>query len=455
MTLDANRLFLATSALSPPTRFLRAITLVLAAAVWLLGATALLAAAPTSAAGPLPVGDQQMYDKAEEAWRESWSRFYDERTHLFYDFVCSYDPTKRLAGLPTSKETGRQYPNRNGWGTGMEDCAISGGLMLSMICDRFTATGDRELRPAAQKVFAGMKSLGTLSPSVGFVIRGISPADGQSHYCESSRDQYTWYVYGLWRYAHSPLSDDAEKAAIRTIMAAICARLERNVVAENDYRIGLADGTFDGIVDKMWENEAHEVARLPMIYAIGADITGDGRWRNLARRYGAEAAAKSKEPSTKIAYALLQQQVSLEALYLLEESAELKKQWHEAMQLVAQRAQGFLPRCREYRVPEGDSIDLDWRTWPLHTSMGYRVPTRPGLSADDNRGVREPAEAALVLLLLPEPSLTPEQRVLVGQMIAQVDYRKSVWYGLYYTQAVYWRAARVGAVTRPPAAKKE
>ena len=38
----------------------------------------------------------------------------------------------------------------------MEDCAISGGLMMSMICDRFEATGDAALRPFAQKVFAGL-----------------------------------------------------------------------------------------------------------------------------------------------------------------------------------------------------------------------------------------------------------------------------------------------------------
>ncbi|MDZ7616620.1 MAG: hypothetical protein U1E05_06420, partial [Patescibacteria group bacterium] len=157
---------------------------------------------------------------------------------------------------------------------------------------------------------------------------------------------------------------------------------------------------------------------------------------------------------TTIAYALLQQQVSLEALYQLEESAEVKQQWLDAMRLVAERSEGFLARCRDYQAPDGEQIDLDWRTWPLHGSMGYRVPTRPDFSAKDNRGVREPAEAALVLLLMPEPSLTPEQLALVRQMIGQVDYRKSVWYGLYYTQAVYWRAARLGLLVCPCAARQ-
>ncbi|HPM84853.1 MAG TPA: hypothetical protein PLF81_29310 [Candidatus Anammoximicrobium sp.] len=402
------------------------------------------------AAQPGPVTDPQLYAKADEAWRAAWERFYDERTHLFYDYVCSYDPQKRLAGLPTPDETRRQYPNRNGWGTGMEDCAISGGLMMSMICDRFAATGDPQLHQSAAQVFAGLVLLGTLSPSEGFVIRGVSPADGRSHYCESSRDQYTWYAYGLWRYYRSPLSPPADKATIRKILAAICGRLERNVVPAHDYRIGREDGTFDTVVDKMWENAAHEVARLPMIYAIGADVTGDRHWRDLADRYRAEAAEKSKGESTKIPYALLQQQVSLEALWQLEESPELKAQWLEAMRLVADRAQGFLGNCRAYEPPAADHIHLDWRTWGFHGSMSYQVPNRPDCLLQENRTIREPAEAALVQLLLPEPSFTDEQLDLVKQMIAQVDYTKVVYFGHYYTQAVYWRAVRLGLINLPP-----
>lgn len=416
-------------------------------------AAAMIAAAARAgiAAEPPLVTDRQLYAKAEEAWQAAWQRFYDDRTHLFYDFVCSDDPGQRLAWLPTPEETGRQYPNRNGWGTGMEDCAISGGLLMSMVCDRFEATRDQGLRPFAQKVFAGLVLLGTLSPSEGFVIRGVCPADGRSHYGESSRDQYTWHVYGLWRYYRSPLSQPAEKETIKKILTAVCARLERNVVAAHDYHIGREDGSFDGLVDKMWENAAHEVARLPMIYAIGADVTGDRRWADLARRYAAEAAEKSKGASTKIPYALLQQQVSMEALYELEKSPELKRKWLEAMRLVAGRSQGFLGYCREYRAPAAGAIHFDWREWPLRNSSGYRVPTRPDTLVREDRTIRQPAEAALVLLLCPEPSLTPEQLGLVKRMIAQVDYTKVVLYGHYYTQAVYWRAARLGLLRLPDA----
>ena len=161
-------------------------------ASWALGLAAGTALAAATQAQP--VTDQQLRHQVEEAWRASWDRFHHEGTHLFYDFVCSYQPEKRWAGLPTPEEARRQVPNPNGWGTGMEDCAISGGLMMAMICDRFEATQDATLRPYAQKVFAGLVSLGTLGATEGFVIRGLCPADGRSHYPESSRDQYTWYV---------------------------------------------------------------------------------------------------------------------------------------------------------------------------------------------------------------------------------------------------------------------
>ena len=400
-----------------------------------------------------PVTDEHLYTKAEEAWRASWERFYDERTHLFYDHVCSYDPKERLAALPTPNEISRQCPNRNGWGTGMEDCAISGGVMLSMICDRFEATNDVTLRQSAGKVFAGMVLLGTLSPSEGFVIRGVCPADQRSHYCESSRDQYTWYAYGLWRYYRSPLSGDAEKATMRKIVAAVCARLEHNVTARNDWHIGRADGTFDGLVDKMWNVLAHEAARLPMIYAIGADLTGDNRWRELVRKFGPEAAMQSKGDSTKIAYALLQEQVSLEPLYHLEDSVELKRQWLEAMKLVSSRASGFLGNCRGYRVQDAGSANLDWRMWPTQNASGYRVPIAPDIMTNEDRSVRQPAEAALVQLLCPDAAWSPEQLALLKQTVAQVDYTKAVMYGLYYTQAVYWRAVRLGLLKLPAATR--
>ena len=61
---------------------------------------------------------------AEQAWEVTWSRFYLPRTHLFYDYLTSYEPGRGLAHLPTASEVARQVPNECGYGTGMEDGMI-------------------------------------------------------------------------------------------------------------------------------------------------------------------------------------------------------------------------------------------------------------------------------------------------------------------------------------------
>ncbi|MCX6907839.1 MAG: hypothetical protein NTY01_07340, partial [Verrucomicrobia bacterium] len=108
------------------------------------------------------------------------------------------------------------------------------------------------------------------------------------------------------------------------------------------------------------------------------------------------------------------------------------------------RAQVFFAKCLKYQPPSGAPFWFDWRTWPLRKSSIYRVPTRPDAIITEDRTIREPAEAALVQLLCPHRLLTPEQLALTKRMIAQVDYDKVVFYGHYYTQAVYWRAVCFG-----------
>ncbi|MEI3005224.1 MAG: hypothetical protein V8T87_11475 [Victivallales bacterium] len=41
---------------------------------------------------------------------------------------------------------------------------------------------------------------GTVHGQDGFIARGISPHDGKSCYSNSSRDQFTLAVYGMWRF---------------------------------------------------------------------------------------------------------------------------------------------------------------------------------------------------------------------------------------------------------------
>ncbi|MGB3121812.1 MAG: hypothetical protein WBE58_23505, partial [Verrucomicrobiales bacterium] len=136
----------------------------------------------------------------DRAWEVTWNRFYLPQVQTFGDYLSSYESGREQAHLPTAEEVKRQYPNPCGYSTGMEDGAILGGAMLSLLCDRFAATRDESLRQKAVNVFAGLYRCATVHGVRGFVARNVCPEDARSTYLNSSRDQVTHFVHGLWQY---------------------------------------------------------------------------------------------------------------------------------------------------------------------------------------------------------------------------------------------------------------
>jgi len=416
-----------------------------------------------SCSGQPPAEREKLFEQAETAWKVSWSRFYRAETGLFYDYSSSKDPAESQSHLPTAEEVRRQFPNPCGWGTGMEDSAISGGVWLATICDRFDATGDVGMKPHADKVWAGMALLMKVSKSPGFLPRSVCLADGESHYIDSSRDQYTHYCHGLWRFYHSPLADDGQRAAMRRIIADICTRMERNVTKENAYSACREDGK-PGEVDKMWEVwGAHEWARLPMIYLIGWDLTGDEHWRDMYRTYAWKAARESRKSPIwfRVAYAYQQAVFSLEPLVALErEDPNLRAAWLRAMEFYAGRMEGFTWTCLDgYKALNVADHDLDWRRWRKKPMTdGAFCPIYPGgiawdYEADRSSGegawLREPCEAVLSQLMVPDRPLSKDQLDLFKHIMLRTDFDASITYAHFYAVAAYWRAVKLGVVSCP------
>ncbi|MCL4203209.1 MAG: hypothetical protein KJ000_11965 [Pirellulaceae bacterium] len=395
----------------------------------------------------------------DRAWDVSWSRFYLPGTKLFYDYLSSYEPGRGLAHLPTADEVARQDPNECGYGTGMEDCMISAGVMLSLIVDRYAVTDDETLRDRAASVFQGIQLCATVHGVPGFLARGVCPEDAKSVYPNSSRDQYTHAVHGLWLYLHSPLCDPATKQAIGEILAAIADRMTRNVTAENDYDSLRADGTRDTRgISRMWNVKGHEAARLPMIYAAAWDATGKQEYFDLYRKYLASAVEQSfVVEEWQPTYALLQMQVSLELLAALEQDPALKKQMSEIMAMVSQRCAARAIRA-DQAAPNLDltMICSDWRTDEGLSSKGRYRPAW--------YNIRESGEAALAQLvdkwpagaergsrrgraaqLVDQDAAFPaEQQTLLTRAITRLDYDRVSSCGIFYLQAAYWKARRCG-----------
>ncbi len=112
-------------------------------------------------------------DSIQRAWEVSWSRFYRSDTHLFYDYITSYEEGKGLDHLPKAFEVTKQFPNAYGYGTGMEDCMISAGVMLSMMVDRYVVTQEEFLQKRAYEVFQGIELSATAHGHKGFLARGV------------------------------------------------------------------------------------------------------------------------------------------------------------------------------------------------------------------------------------------------------------------------------------------
>ncbi|MEN3943916.1 hypothetical protein WJU23_21620 [Prosthecobacter sp. SYSU 5D2] len=392
----------------------------------------------------------------DQAWDVTWTRFYLPQVHTFADYLSSYEKGKEQAHLPTADEVRRQYPNPCGYSTGMEDGAILGGAMLSVLCDRFAVTGEEALRAQAAQVFTGLRLCATVHGVPGFVARNVCPEDGKSVYINSSRDQVTHFVHGLWQYYHSPLADESKRMQIRKILADVAGRMIAFVTPENDYDFCRADGARCPLgICRMWNVQAHEAARLPMIYAAAWDVTREDRFHAQWRKYVTEAIAQSAHPGEhKPAYALLQMQCSLELLHHLEPDPALKATIHTRMlhvrDLAARRFTSVLGSLAKKTPEQMQMLGPDWRHVAVWKDQkGYPNP-QWGPYREIWHLTREAGESALVLLMADPTTCGESVRSSLREMLGSFDYLHNSSCGIIYHLAAHWKARRHGVLSAAP-----
>ncbi len=289
----------------------------------------------------------------DAAWARVMREFYSPKTGGIY--VCA----------PKDVQPARDFPGgllkpELGYGRGLEDCAINGGVALSGLVDAFAETKDPAYAADAAKIAQGLLNLVNAHPYKGFVARGLCVEDGTSICRLSSRDQVTHWVHGLWRYWRSGLVPDELKAPIRAAFADVAGLMARNVTEANGWNFLQADGTPDprGIC-KMRETMPHEAARLAMVYAAAGEITGDAQWTKRYRDLREEALDGSCRlanlPEKTAArwmpcYALLQMNTSLEVLLGVEKSVKFHAKAISAMVTCARMA-----RARAKSIQGNDS----------------------------------------------------------------------------------------------------
>ena len=246
-----------------------------------LGLIAVLAFSVNALAGDsLPSAER--VSAARNLCQRYMQSFGSEETDLVYAFRLDTDAGR--AAFEPAEEVARGYVRGIhkpwGYGAGFEDVAYHNGTLLFALCEAHQATGEPYFADLARRIFSGMKRIGTLSPVAGFVPRGPHP-DGKSYYRDSSLDQHTLYVCGLWRYFHSEIASAEEKAFIVPTLDAIAARLEKNkwfVLNEDDSEQAHAGGG-------NWQRSDHLI--LFMLAAV-KDVTKNEHWQAEYDRFSNE-----------------------------------------------------------------------------------------------------------------------------------------------------------------------
>lgn len=273
----------------------------------------------------------------KRTWNFVWDKLYDNRTGMFYNHLAG-DDAHATKYLPEPEMIRQLIPNPAGYGTGMEDCMLNAGIMMDAVVSRYEATADPTMRGYAERIYRGMVLDATVSSQKGFLPRGVSPADGRSHYIDTSRDQYTNWWFGAYRFYFSDLSDEDKKAELRRCLTAMAEKFEAEVTEENDWNFLREDGQI-GMVGKMWGAlHPHEYLRLPMLYLLTWKTTADAHWKELYLRYRDEAIEKTMDfvPLSGASYVGLQLQYSLNMVYHLEDSPEIQQKLRFMMQKMAE-----------------------------------------------------------------------------------------------------------------------
>jgi len=219
------------------------------------------------------------WDKVAEANAAMWDDFIDTTsgTYQIYTYLNgNREPDLPSVALVQATNVGGNINATGGWGTGIEDSTLQGGIYLGAMLDRYSVTGKPEHAEEARNIYQGLRIPGTVSDNIrsGFIPRGVLP-DGTTRYIQSSVDQYSAFAYGMWRYYRSPVATASEKVEIQSIFSNMLTRLEADqyaVLQEN------GDPLLFGDLDKLERGRAE---RLLAIVLAGADITGDSYWQDV------------------------------------------------------------------------------------------------------------------------------------------------------------------------------
>ncbi len=394
----------------------------------------------------------------EKAWDFIFDNFFCEKTNLIYDYLVRDCDDMLIGHLPPPLEINRQMPNPCGWGTGMEDSVLSAGSLLDAVVARYNVTKNKSLFDLADRLFDGMMRC-VVDIDNGFIARSVSPFDGKSFYYDTSRDQYTHWVYSALRLYNSPLSTSDQKSDIKKVLTAVAKRLERNVNPENDYNLLRFDGR-PSLCGKMWGSiSPHEFLRLPFFYAAAWYVTKDKHWYDMYMLYRDDAFGESLhinlDSYSNRCYPVLQMQYSLRAVYDIDPDPEFKENCLYLMNKVADYYNNYIIEesrriCENIDSPE---YYYSYRPWNkvrmlYNGFFGERPYFNPAQSEMyENRGfyhIRNVGEAVSILALCPNFKAEDKHFDALQNLSDAIDYGRICNYSPMLLFCGWWLLKEAG-----------
>jgi hypothetical protein len=381
---------------------------------------------------------------------ELWRRFID-RHGVMIDFTA-LDGT---VALPTPDECRGGRPNALGWFQPIENGAMFNGMYMDAPALRWERTRDEAAAAAARRLMEGLLLLNSVSDVKGFVARGVS-TDGRSHFPMGSNDQTMPWYYGLWRYWQSGIATPAEKERIRRhLVDTTDAIVSRGWQMPAEPPFGVRGG-FGGFG---FETSPRRLFVMKLMHAV----TGDDAWGSLYRRTLDERNADGVShldicgKGMEFTYARTHNWTScttvaaIRGLWEMEQDPAVKDVFRRGLVASARLAAESLAECERYDAADPRTFDTDWRRammplWkPQATDREAQSLAEEQLRAFmqlsprrqlETAFVREPAAAAWIVTLCPDPEAVAPHAATIRAMADEYDYA-----GLYYCTFFWLEAA--------------
>lgn len=426
----------------------------------LLEAT-LAAAAGTSPLRTAAAARENAASSVETAHAEIWRRFID-RHGVMLDFAGLDGKVE----IPTPEECRLGQPNALGWWSPIENGAFFNGLYIEAALHRWRARQQPEDASKARRLASGLMRLASISQVRGFVGRGLA-TDGQAHYPMGSDDQTLPWFYGLWRYLESGLAGAEERRSIEAKLvetAGEILRLGWKLPAEPPF---LFRGGFAGIL-------FYQAPRLLFVAKLMHGLTGEAKWDGIYRaalreRGGTENLSRLElcerglvydhgGPGRRHSWTASNCVACLRALWEMEEDEPVRQAFARGLETSARVALESLPDAFRFHRNGPLPFDPAWRklnaSWKPQQTENESVAVAEVQSkelnklaprrAQEHRYVREPAFAAWIVTLAPDPAALRQRAPELERVLAHYPYEQLFYSQFFPVECAWWRLRMAG-----------